>query len=112
MGQRAGEGVSPDRFFDSVKITLEHPAEITVSRDGAAHVIALNEWQKHSVMRVVPRVKYSLVPFRTGLNFFITNSGGEESGLQQNVEFAGNRVSHAGQPAQARTGFFEILGRK
>ena len=38
--------------------------------DGPAHVIALNEWQMISVMRVVPRVKYSLVPFWTGLVFY------------------------------------------
>ena len=38
--------------------------------DGPAHVIALNEWQMISVMRVVPRVKFSLVPLWTRLVFY------------------------------------------
>ena len=61
MVKRTGEGGSPDEYFGSVNITLEQPAEQIVSMDGLAHVIALNEWQKISVMRVVPRVKFSLV---------------------------------------------------
>jgi len=69
MVKRTGEGGSPDEYFGSVNITLEQPAEQIVSMDGLAHVIALNEWQKISVMRVVPRVKYSLVPFWTRLVF-------------------------------------------
>ena len=67
--------------------------------DGPAHVIALNEWQMISVMRVVPRVKFSLVPLWTRLVFYTekfifslysNESGGEESGLQQDSEFTGN----------------------
>ena len=59
--------------------------------DGPAHVIALNEWQMISVMRVVPRVKFSLVPLWTRLVFYTekfifslysNESGGKESGLQ------------------------------
>ena len=69
MVKRTGEGGSPDEYFGSVKITLEQPAEQIVSMDGVAHVIALNEWQMVSVMRVVPRVKYSLVPFGRDLFF-------------------------------------------
>lgn len=91
MVKRTGEGGSPDEYFGSVNITLEQPAEQIVSMDGLAHVIALNEWQKISVMRVVPRVKYSLVPFWTRLVFYTgklvfslhrNKSGGEKSGLQ------------------------------
>lgn len=91
MVKRTGEGGSPDEYFGSVNITLEQPAEQIVSMDGLAHVIALNEWQKISVMRVVPRVKYSLVPFWTRLVFLYgkisfslhrNKSGGEKSGLQ------------------------------
>ena len=67
--------------------------------DGPAHVIALNEWQMISVMRVVPRVKFSLVPLWTRLVFYTekidfslhsNELGGEESGLQQDSEFTGN----------------------
>ena len=116
----------PGRKFWQRKITLEQPAEpVTGSKSGrsSARYRAKRVAKPVFVMRVVPRVNtvsslsgealFFYKFYKTDKvwlsQYFATETGGQYCGLQQDIEFAGNRLSYAGQSAEPLTVIFIFL---